>query len=78
VTSNAGEPLLVPPEIPAPADEAGLVRVFVTTGVRTSAGAGPGVRRVPPEEAGRLVTARVAVHGDKPPRGWTLPAEQEA
>jgi hypothetical protein len=70
MTSNAGEPLLVPPEIPAPAGDEGLVEVFVTTGVRTSAGAGMGVRRVPPEEASRLVTARVAVHGDQPPRGF--------
>jgi len=75
MTSNAGEPLTVPPEIPAPADDAGLVPVFVTVAVRTSVGAGPGMRRVPPEEAGRLVAARVAVHGDKPPRGWNLPAK---
>lgn len=75
MTSNAGDPLLVPPEIPAPPDDAGLVPVFLTSAVRTSAGSTHGVKMVPPAEAARLVAARVAVHGDRPPRGWTLPAE---
>jgi len=46
------------------------VAVFVTTGIMTSAGPGPGVRRVPPDEAGALVADRRAVHGDQPPRGF--------
>ena len=45
--------------------------VFVTTGVATSDGPGPGVRRLPRAEAGRLVSARLAVHGEHPPRGYT-------
>jgi hypothetical protein len=63
--SNATVPPAPPPAIP---DDA--VPVFVLFGVRTSAGAGPGVRLVPPAEAARLVAARVAVHGDQPPRGF--------
>jgi len=29
-----------------------------------------GVKLLPPAEPGRLVAARVAVHGDQPPRGF--------
>ncbi len=47
-----------------------LVAVFVTVAVRTSDGPGPGVRRVPPGEAARLVGDRRAVYGDQPPRGF--------
>ena len=47
-----------------------LVAVYLTSGVRTSAGPGPGVRHVPPAEAAQLVNRRVAVHGDRPPRGY--------
>jgi hypothetical protein len=46
------------------------VPVFVTTGVATSDGPGPGVRRLPRPEAGRLVSARLAVHSEEPPRGY--------
>ena len=68
--SYAGTSNATGPE-PAPLDTSGgLVPVFVTVAVRTSAGPGPGVRRVPPAEAGWLVAARVAVHGDQPPRGF--------
>src|SRR5690348_5334001 len=48
-----------------------LVPVFVTNGVRTSDGPGPGVKRVPPAEASALLADRVAVPGDKPPRNWS-------
>jgi hypothetical protein len=47
-----------------------LVSVYVTTAVRTSDGPGPGHKRVPPDEAGRLVGNRRATYGDKPPRGF--------
>jgi hypothetical protein len=47
-----------------------LVTVFVTTGIRTSGGNGPGVVRVPPAEAARLVADRRAIHGDRAPRGY--------
>ncbi len=46
------------------------VAVFVTTGIRTSGGNGPGVVHVPPAEAARLVADRRAVYGDRPPRGY--------
>ena len=47
-----------------------LVAVFVTTGIRTSGGNGPGVLRVPPAEAAALVADRRAIYGDRPPRGF--------
>lgn len=51
-------------------DDDGLVPVYVTTAVRTSAGPGPGVRRVPPDEASWLVRERKGVYGTEPPRGF--------
>jgi hypothetical protein len=47
-----------------------LVPVFLTTGIRTSAGPGPGVRRVPPDEAGRIVADRLGVMGETAPAGY--------
>jgi hypothetical protein len=47
-----------------------LMAVFLTTAVRTSAGAGPGVRRVPRAEAAQLVARRHAVPGERAPRGF--------
>ena len=47
-----------------------LVAVYLTTAVRTSAGPGPGVRRVPAAEAARLVGMRHAVYGEAAPRGY--------
>jgi hypothetical protein len=44
--------------------------VFVTTGIRTSGGAGPGGVRVPREEAARIITGRQGVAGERPPRGF--------
>lgn len=46
-----------------------LVTIFLTNGTRTSAGPGPGVKRLP-AEAGALVRARLAAYGENPPRGY--------
>jgi hypothetical protein len=51
-------------------DGDGLVAVYVTTAVRTSAGPGPGVVRVPSAEAAALVADRRGVYGEQPPRGY--------
>jgi hypothetical protein len=48
----------------------GVVAVYLTNGTRTSQGPGPGVKRLPPDEAGRLVSARLAAFGEAPPRGY--------
>jgi hypothetical protein len=50
--------------------EAGLVPVYLTVAVRTSGGAGPGVVRVPPDEAARIVGRRHGIPGEQPPRGF--------
>ena len=39
-----------------------LTPVHLSNAVRTSAGPGPGVRWLPPEEAAWLVSQRLAVH----------------
>ena len=44
--------------------------VFLTTGVRTSQGPGPGVKVLPAAEANALVYRKHAVAGDQPPRGY--------
>jgi hypothetical protein len=68
--SYAGAANAADPPVP-PAQEAGeLVPVYLTTAVRTSAGPGPGPRRLPAAEAGALVGRRLAIHGDQPPRGF--------
>ncbi len=43
------------------------VTVYLTNAVRTSAGPGPGALRLPAIEAGRLVSAKLAVYGDRSP-----------
>jgi hypothetical protein len=48
-----------------------LVDVFLTNAIMTSAGPGPGHKRVPPGEAAALVGNRRAVYGDQPPRGYS-------
>lgn len=53
-----------------PQAEPELVSVYVTSGIRTSAGPGPGVRRVPPDEAGRICAAKLGVMGETPPHGY--------
>jgi hypothetical protein len=62
-----------PPQYPpADADTSGEpVTLFVINGTRTSDGPGPGVKHLPRAEAGALVAAHLAVHGEKPPQGWT-------
>ncbi len=63
------EPEPEPPVIQSP-----LTPVYVTNAVRTSAGPGPGVKYLPPQEAADLVARRMAIHGERPPRstmgGW--------
>ena len=51
-------------------DDPDLVPVFVTTGIRTSGGAGPGVVRVPRDEAARIVASRHGIAGEQAPRGF--------
>jgi hypothetical protein len=50
--------------------DGGLVPVYLTVAVRTSGGNGPGVVRVPPDEAGRICADRHGVMGECPPRGY--------
>ena len=57
------------PVPPAP-PPGGQVTVFLVNGTRTSAGCGPGPLTLPAAEAGRLVAARLAVYGDRPPRNF--------
>jgi hypothetical protein len=51
-------------------DSGDLVAVYLTNGTRTSAGPGPGVKRLPSAEAGALIRARLATYGERPPRGY--------
>jgi hypothetical protein len=63
------QPPATDPPAAGGADEP-LVAVYLTNGTRTSAGPGPGVKRLPPAEAGALVRARLAAYGERPPRGY--------
>lgn len=47
-----------------------LTPVYLTVAIRTSGGNGPGVVRVPREEAARIVAGRHGVAGEQPPRGF--------
>ena len=47
-----------------------LADVFLTVGVRTSQGPGPGHKRLPAREAGLLVARKHAVAGTEPPRSY--------
>jgi hypothetical protein len=47
-----------------------LITVYVTNAVRTSGAPGPGQKSLPPEEASRLVSNKLAVYGDQPPRSF--------
>jgi hypothetical protein len=49
--------------------EEALAAVYLTNATRTSRGTGPGPLRVPLAEAGMLVRNRLAVYGDRAPRG---------
>jgi hypothetical protein len=66
--TNAADPPV--PPAPAPEDGREPVPVYLTNAVRTSAGPGPGVKYLPPAEAGSLVARRLAVHGTEPPRSF--------
>jgi hypothetical protein len=44
-----------------------VVTCYVVVGVRTSAGPGPGVKRLPASEVGLLVGMKYAVYGDRAP-----------
>ena len=46
------------------------VPVFLTVGIRISAGAGPGVRYLLPAEAAAIVNDRHGVYGNMPPAGY--------
>jgi hypothetical protein len=59
-----------PPLLPPPPATGRKVPIFLTNGVRTSDGPGPGVKHVPPDEAAALIARHVAVAGDKPPAGY--------
>lgn len=52
------------------APEPELVPVFVVVGVRTSQGPGPGPKMLPPDEAARVIGAKLAVYGHQPPYGF--------
>jgi hypothetical protein len=60
-----------PPDGPPEPGPGKPVPVFVINAVRVSTGeTTPGLVHLPPAEAGALVTARLAVHGEQPPIGW--------
>ena len=50
--------------------DGGLVPVFLTVAIRTSGGSGPGVVRVPPDEASRIINDHHGVPGTVAPRGF--------
>jgi hypothetical protein len=53
-----------------------LVTVYLTSAVRTSAGPGPSVKQLPPDEASRVVSSKLAVYGDQPPRNYADGGQQ--
>jgi hypothetical protein len=67
---TAANPADRPPLNDRDAEQLDRIPVFLTVAVRTSGGNGPGVVRVPREEAARLVAARHGVHGEMAPRGF--------
>jgi hypothetical protein len=63
-----------PPAAPEPAgQDATLVPVYLTTGVRTSGGNGPGEVQVPPDEGAWLIGEGLAIAGQHPPTGYLGP-----
>jgi hypothetical protein len=69
-SNAAGHP--VPPG-PGAGDRAApgpLAVVFLTNATMTSAGPGPGVKRLPAAEAAGLVARKLAIYGETPPTGW--------
>jgi hypothetical protein len=61
-----GDEYPLPPAAPPGAE----ISVYLVNAVRTSAGCGPGVLRLPAAEANRLIAAKLAVYGDQPPRNF--------
>ncbi len=57
-----------PQQVHAPPDQ--LADVYLTVGVRTSAGPGPGHKRLPAREANLLISRKHAVAGTEPPRSY--------
>jgi len=54
-----------------------LVTIFLTNGVRTSAGPGPGVKTLPASEAGAIVSMKYAAYGDRDPAaGFPEPVDK--
>lgn len=58
------------PEEAVTIEAADLIPVFVTVGVRTSQGAGPGLRYLPRSEAAAIIGARHGIAGTRPPAGF--------
>jgi len=44
-----------------------MARIYLTVGVRTNAGPGPGVKQLPASEANALIGMKYAVYGDREP-----------
>jgi hypothetical protein len=55
------------PRMPPPGEV--TVTIYLTSGVRTSAGPGPGVKTLPAPEANALIGMKYAVYGADPPDG---------
>jgi len=53
-----------------PSAEPELVDVYLTNAVATSGGPGPGVVRVPRDEASRIIAHKLGVPGTHPPRNY--------
>ena len=70
--SYAGTANATGPPGPPPAPDGGgePVQVFLTVAVRTSAGAGPGSKMLPPAEAAALIKMKHAVYGSAPPGSY--------
>jgi hypothetical protein len=64
----AQAPQASPQQVQAPPDQ--LVDVYMTVAIRTSAGPGPGHKRLPAREANLLISRKHAVSGTEPPRGY--------
>jgi len=46
------------------------VAIYLTNAIATSAGSGPGVVRVPRDEASRIIAHKLGVPGSAPPRSY--------
>jgi hypothetical protein len=61
-------PQASPQLLVAPPDQ--LADVYMTVAIRTSAGPGPGHKRLPAREANLLIARKHAVAGTEPPRSF--------